>query len=68
MSDNYKTTVPGLEKGLEILELLAEEPQALSLSEVAKRLDRTVAGTQKPLKALLDLGYVHRNEQGGYFF
>lgn len=67
MTDNSKTTVPGLEKGLEILELLAQDPQELSLSEVAKRLGRTVAGTQKPLKALLDLGYVHRNDQGGYF-
>ena len=67
MADNPKTSVPALGKGLEILELLAQEPQALSLSDVARRLERSVAGTQKPLKALLDLGYAHRNEQGGYF-
>ena len=67
MPDKRKTSVPGLEKGLAILELLALEPRGLSLSDIAKALGNTVAGTQKPLKALLDLGYAYRNEQGGYF-
>ncbi len=67
MPDNYKTSVPALEKGLEIIELLATVPQSLSLSEVSRKLGRTVAETQKPLKALYELGYAHRNNQGGYF-
>ena len=33
---------PALEKGLDVLELLAREPQGLTITELAERLDRTV--------------------------
>lgn len=68
MSSNSSRTysAPALAKGLEILELLAESPDALSQAEIARRLDRSVSEQFRMLSALQDLGYVHRDELGAY--
>ncbi|PMV78702.1 IclR family transcriptional regulator, partial [Pseudomonas sp. FW306-2-2C-B10A] len=34
---------PALEKGLDILELFASTPEGMTVSEVARRLDRTMS-------------------------
>jgi len=50
---------PALEKGLDILELLAGEESGLTLSGIASRLDRSVSELFRMLIVLERRGYVH---------
>jgi len=49
---------PALEKGLDILELFASTPEALTVSEVARRLDRTVSEIFRMILCLEQRGYL----------
>ncbi len=49
---------PALEKGLDILELLAKEPEGLTKSEIARRLNRTFSEIFRMLVCLEDRGYI----------
>ncbi|WP_263409614.1 IclR family transcriptional regulator [Terriglobus tenax] len=49
---------PALEKGLDVLELLAHEPAGLTKSEIARRLDRTVSEIFRMLVCLEERGYI----------
>lgn len=49
---------PALEKGLDILELFASTPEGLSVSEVARRLDRTVSEIFRMILCLEQRGYL----------
>ena len=49
---------PALEKGLDILELLASVSQALTHSEIANRLDRTLTEVFRMLVCLEERGYI----------
>src|SRR6266446_1646049 len=49
---------PALEKGLDILELLASEPTGLTKSEVARRLGRTISEIFRMLVCLEERGYI----------
>lgn len=49
---------PALEKGLDILELFAREPEGLIKSEVARRLNRTTSEVFRMLVCLQDRGYI----------
>jgi DNA-binding IclR family transcriptional regulator len=51
-------SAPALEKGLDILELLADDPQALTPSEIAHRLRRTIGEVFRMLVCLDDRGYI----------
>ena len=55
-------TAPALEKGLDILELLAGAPGAMNLSQIARRLDRSVGEIFRMLVVLDQRGYVHTLE------
>jgi DNA-binding IclR family transcriptional regulator len=57
---------PALGKGLEILELLSRSSSPLSLSEIARALDRSVSEMQRIVKVLVNLGYLARDNHGGY--
>jgi len=57
---NYPT--PALEKGLDILELFANEPNGLTKSDVARRLNRTVSEIFRMLICLEDRGYIGRSD------
>lgn len=57
---------PALEKGLDVLELLADAPGPLSQSEVASALGRSVGQLFRVLTTLERRGYVVRTEEGGY--
>ena len=57
---------PALEKGLDVLELLADAPGPLSQSEVAAALGRSVGQLFRVLTTLERRGYVVRTEEGGY--
>lgn len=49
---------PALEKGLDILELLADRPDGLSQTEIAKELRRTVGEIFRMLNCLVERDYV----------
>ena len=53
-------TAPALEKGLDILELLASVSEALTHSEIANRLDRTISEVFRMLVCLEERGYISR--------
>ncbi|WP_446742177.1 IclR family transcriptional regulator [Silvibacterium acidisoli] len=58
---------PALEKGLDILELFAQEPAGLNKSDVARRLNRTVSEIFRMLLCLEERGYIARSEQDERF-
>lgn len=53
-----KYTAPALEKGLDILEVLASEEQGLGLSEISRSLGRSVSEIFRMMVVLADRGYV----------
>jgi DNA-binding IclR family transcriptional regulator len=55
---------PALEKGLDILELLASHPTGLTKSEVARSLDRTVSEIFRMLLCLEERGYISQSRDG----
>jgi DNA-binding IclR family transcriptional regulator len=57
---DYST--PALEKGLDILELFASTPSGLTVSEVARKLNRTVSEIFRMLLCLEQRGYLSQSE------
>jgi len=57
---------PALEKGLDVLELLAHEPAGLTKSQVARRLNRTVSEIFRMLLCLERRGYIAQVDQERY--
>src|ERR1700730_19309780 len=55
---------PALEKGLDILELLANHPTGLTKSEVARSLHRTVSEIFRMLLCLEERGYISQSRDG----
>ncbi len=64
MSDSEKYRAPALDKGLDILELLANSPTALSQAEIAKALGRTTNENYRMLDTLVRRSYVTRTPEG----
>jgi DNA-binding IclR family transcriptional regulator len=58
---------PALEKGLDIIELLAATSEPLSQHQLAKRLDRSVGEIFRMLISLERRGYVSRRETDGAY-
>ena len=61
-SDKYRA--PALEKGLDIIELLASHGEGLTQGEVAKSLDRSQSEIYRMLSTLVRRGYVVRSLAG----
>lgn len=57
-SERGRYRAPALEKGLDILELLADRPEGLSQSEIARGLNRTVGEIFRMLNCLVERGYL----------
>src|ERR1700733_4280928 len=53
---------PALEKGLDILELFASIPEGLTVSEAARRLDRTVSEIFRMILCLEQRGYLAQSD------
>ena len=51
-------STPALEKGLDVLELLARQPDGLTKSQIARELDRTVSEIFRMLICLQRRGYI----------
>jgi DNA-binding IclR family transcriptional regulator len=62
--DRYRA--PALDKGLDILELLARDEEGLSQAEIAKALGRTPNEHYRMLERLVRRGYVFRNASDRY--
>ena len=62
-----KYQAPALEKGLDIIELLAATSEPLSQHQLAKRLDRSVGEIFRMLISLERRGYVGRREGDGAY-
>jgi DNA-binding IclR family transcriptional regulator len=63
-SDRYRA--PALDKGLDILELLASEDGGLTQAEIAKALGRSPNENYRMLERLVRRGYVSRNDSDRY--
>src|SRR6202790_5304842 len=59
-SRRSRYTAPALEKGLDILELLASVSESLTHSEIASRLGRTINEVFRMLVCLEERGYISR--------
>ncbi len=59
-------TAPALEKGLDILELLAGEAEGLSQGAIAAKLGRSATELFRMLSVLERRGYVNRHADGSY--
>src|SRR5450830_1805551 len=55
---------PALDKGLDILELLATQPQGLTRAEIVKEMDRSANEIYRMLERLVARQYVMRNASG----
>ncbi|GAC16905.1 IclR family transcriptional regulator [Aliiglaciecola lipolytica] len=69
MEDKKKRSysAPALEKGFEILELLAELQKPMSLTQISATLDRSKSEIYRMIAALEKRGYLARNEGGDFF-
>lgn len=65
--DAKKYSAPALEKGLDILELLATRTKPVSQRQIAAELGRSASEVFRMLTCLEERGYIHRNESGGGF-
>jgi DNA-binding IclR family transcriptional regulator len=61
-NDRYRA--PALDKGLDILELLAEQPQGLTRAEIVKAMGRSPSEIYRMLERLVARHYVTRSLEG----
>src|SRR5688500_8189480 len=62
-----KYSAPALEKGLDVLELLASRDTPLTMSQIASELDRSVSELFRMVDALVRRGYLAPAESGDGF-
>ncbi len=65
-SPRTKYAVPALEKGLDILECLSNQPTALTQAQLARELDREPSELFRMLICLEARNYIRRVESGGF--
>jgi len=61
------TSVPALEKGLKILEVLSQCQDFLTMSQIAKAMDYKVSEIQRMVEYLNQNKYINKNNQGGFY-
>lgn len=64
--DGPRYEAPALEKGLDIVELLAGEPAPLALAQIAQRLGRSPGELFRMLEVLARRGWIARGADGGW--
>ncbi|HEX4149501.1 MAG TPA: IclR family transcriptional regulator [Pirellulales bacterium] len=65
-ADTASYRVPALEKGLDVLELVAGSAEPLTLTAMAQRLGRTKQELFRVVVRLADRGYLLRDQSGSY--
>lgn len=63
-SPDERYRAPALDKGLDILELLAQQPQGLTRAEIVKEMDRSASEIYRMLERLVVRQYVTRSQSG----
>jgi DNA-binding IclR family transcriptional regulator len=61
-----KYATPALDKGLDVLELLARQPEGLTKTQLARQLDRTVSEIFRMLLCLERRGYIAQLDEDRY--
>lgn len=61
-----ETRVPALDRGLDVLELMAKTSEPLTLTAIARRLERSVSEVQRTVARLCERGYLVRDAQSSY--
>ncbi len=64
--ETQKYRAPALEKGLDIIELLADAREPMSLNRISATLGRTVSELFRMVQVLEHRGYLETAESGGY--
>lgn len=65
--DKTATTAPALQRGLQILELLAESQEPMKLTALGEALKLPVTSLQRMVNQLNQEGYILRTANGGYY-
>ncbi|HEX4443481.1 MAG TPA: helix-turn-helix domain-containing protein [Galbitalea sp.] len=66
-AESREYSAPALDKGLDILELLANEASGLTQTEIADAVGRTVSQIFRVLATLEKRGYIYRDRQSGIY-
>lgn len=66
-AESREYSAPALDKGLDILELLANEASGLTQTEIADAVGRTVSQIFRVLATLEKRGYIYRDRQSGLY-
>ena len=64
LATDERYRAPALDKGLDILELLAAQPDGLTRAEIVKEMDRSASEIYRMLERLVVRQYVMRNPSG----
>lgn len=64
--DLERYRAPALDKGLDILELVSRSPESMSVTAIAKELDRSTSELFRMILVLERRGYIRQTESGGY--
>ncbi len=64
MAADERYRAPALDKGLDIVELLAAQPHGLTRAEIVKEMDRSASEIYRMLERLVARQYVMRNPSG----
>ncbi len=64
--EENRYSAPALEKGLDVLELLAAQPHGLSLQDIARRLERSPNELFRMLDVMVRRGYIARQPDSSY--
>lgn len=63
---HMKSSVPALERGLSIIEVVAAASSPLGFAEIVAQFELPTATAARILKVLQERGYVHKSPDGGY--
>lgn len=66
LPEENRYSAPALEKGLDVLELLAAQPHGLSLQDVARKLERSPNELFRMLDVMVRRGYIARQPDASY--
>ncbi len=66
LPEENRYAAPALEKGLDVLELLAAQPHGLSLQDVARKLERSPNELFRMLDVMVRRGYIARQPDASY--
>jgi DNA-binding IclR family transcriptional regulator len=66
LPEESRYSAPALEKGLDVLELLAAQPHGLSLQDIARKLERSPNELFRMLDVMARRGYIVRQADASY--